>query len=178
MLVVAMRREPAAVDDLDRIIVTRRPAPILQPRGAGDQRRAAAQKLGDVAERSRIARQNEGKRRLGPDQVRDVLNPGSIRRCGALRQVEVAAQDRLLVFRGERSVLADVGLDQAQLDAGEASADRRREPELAESGDKRKRERGDRRWSEIEAALADAPKRRRRGEYRDRQEREPVQADA
>ena len=119
-----------------------------------------------------------GNAELGPDQMGDVSHPGPIGRGRALRQVEVAAQDRLLVVRGERGVvLADVGLDQAQFDAGQRGAGRRHQPELAEGGDQRKRERGDDRRFEIEPVLAHPPQRRGGGEDRDRQEGEPVQAD-
>ena len=101
-------------------------------------------------------------------------------RSGAVARsdkLEVAAQDRVLVLGRERDVLGDVGLDQAQLDARQHGAGRRGKPEGAEGGDQRKRERGERRGSKVEPALADAPQRRRRGEDRDGQERQPVQAD-
>ena len=59
------------------------------------------------------------------------------------------------MFSGENErVLADVGLDEAQLDARQRGAGRRREPERAEGGDERERERGEARRSKIEPALA------------------------
>ena len=118
-----------------------------------------------------------GNAELGPDQVGDIANPGSIRGGRALRQLEVAAQDRVLVFGRERDVLGDIGLDEAELDARQHGAGRRGEPEGAEGGDQRERERGEARGSKVEPALADAPQRRWRGEDGDGQEREPVQAD-
>ena len=109
----------------------------------------------------------------------DVSNPGSIRRGRALRQVEIAAQDRLLVLWAERGVvLADVGLDQAQFHAGQAWRSR------APSAGTRRRRRCSASASaattvgaRLKPAFAHPPQRRRGGEDRDRQEGEPVQAD-
>ena len=74
-------------------------------------------------------------------------------------------------------VLGDVGLDEAQFDARQRRAGRRHEPERAEGGHDNQRESRDNRRRQIEPALADPPQRRGRGEDRDRQEGEPVQAD-
>src|SRR5277367_6156523 len=101
LLVVALRRQSSSADNLDRIEVAGR-ASVLAPRRTCDQRRAGPKKVDDLGKRLWVARQNERKRRLGPDQMGDVSNPGSIRRGRALRQVKVAAQDRLLGLRGER----------------------------------------------------------------------------
>ena len=99
-----------------------------------------------------------GKAELGPDQMGDVANPRSIRGGRALRQVEIAAQDRLAVLWGERGVvLADVGLNQAQFHTELHGARRRRKPERAEHGDGRQRKRRDDGGREVEPALAYPP---------------------
>ncbi len=119
-----------------------------------------------------------GKAELGPDQMGDVSNSGSIRRGRPFRQVEIAAQDRLLGLRGEgRVVLADVRLDQAQFHAGERGAGRRHQPDLAKDGHDDQRKNRDKSRRQVEPAFAHPPQRRWRGEDRDRQEGEAVQAD-
>ena len=159
LLVVPLRRQPVAAHDLDRIEVVRRPAlAVVASRRAGDQRRAGTEKVDDLRQRLRVARHDERKGRLGPDQMRDVPNPGSIRGGRALRQVEVAAQDRLLVLGAERGVvLGDVGLDQPQLDPRDRGAGRRRESKLAKGGhDDQRKSREDRR-RQMEPVVAHPP---------------------
>ena len=60
---------------------------------------------------------------------------------------------------------------------GKRGAGGRHQPELAKGGDEDQRKRRDDRRRRIEPVLAHPPQRRRRGEDRDRQEGEPVQAD-
>ena len=105
LLVVALRREPVAADNFDGIEVARRSVSVLAPRRAGDQRRAILKEVDDLGKRQRVAPQNERKSRLGPDQVRNVANSGSIGRGRALRKVEIAAHDRLAVLRAESVVV-------------------------------------------------------------------------
>src|ERR1700719_709334 len=127
LLVVALRRQSVSADYLDRIEVAGW-ASVLTPRRASDQRRAGPKKVNDLGEGLRVAGHNERKGRLGPDQMGDVSNSRSIRRGCALRQVEIAAQDRLRVLRAKGGiVLGDVGLDEAKFHTRQGGAGGRHE---------------------------------------------------
>ena len=87
------------------------------------------------------------------------------------------AQDRVPVFRSERSALRDVGLDQTQFHAGHGRARGRCQPHRSEARNQRQRDGCDDRRSKRWTPPSNAPQRRRRGEDRNRNEGKAVQAD-
>ena len=84
--------------------------------GAGDQRRARRQQVGDGGQRARPLGEQEGKGRFGPDEMGDAGKPG-----GALAvagEIDVALHDLVGLLDPPAFALRDVGLQDAQVDAG------------------------------------------------------------
>ena len=176
-LVVAFGRQSPPVENLDRIVIARLAAASFNTGRAGDQRLAAAQKIGDVADRAGVAGKDEGERRFWPDEMRDVPDAGVVQPSIAIGKLEIAAEDGVLVFRGEGGALRNVGLDQAQLDPGYGRAGGGGQPQGAEARDQRQGERGADRRRDGRTRRRRTPQSRRSRKNRNRKEGQSMQAD-
>ncbi len=123
------------VDHIDRVIGAgdaRARRHVRSANRSGDQNSAARQQLRDLRHRVGFARQEERKRRLRPDQNGGVAHASAARAGGTIRQRQILAHHLRFGRVIEAHVLLQIGLHDAQLDAGDRSGRGGRQPQRAE----------------------------------------------